>query len=145
MLSMKPLPKETVSLITSGQIITSAYSVVKELVENSLDAGATSIEVRLDNYGLDKVEVKDDGCGLSRDQIHLMTTKEHYTSKISQFQDLTNGNLSTYGFRGEAVNAICTVSEVKITSKRTEDVAATVIKCDNKGKKPWYLKQGSES
>ena len=135
MLTMKPLPKETVSLITSGQIITSAYSVVKELVENSLDAGAMCIEIRLDNYGLDKVEVKDDGCGLSKDEIQLMTTKDHYTSKINQFQDLTNGNLVTYGFRGEAVNAICTVSDVKIISKRPEDLTAVLIKCDDKGKK----------
>ena len=133
MLSLKPLPKDTVSLITSGQIITSAFSVVKELVENSLDAGAKSVEIRLDNYGLDKVEVKDDGCGLAKDQIHLMTSNEHYTSKINEFQDLTNGNLMTYGFRGEAVNAICTVADVKIVSKRYEDLTATVMKCDHKG------------
>ena len=130
---MKPLPKDTVSLITSGQIVTSAYSVVKELIENSLDAGAKTIEIRLDNYGLDKVELKDDGCGLAKDEIHLMTSKDHYTSKINQFQDLTNGNLMTYGFRGEAVNAICTVADVKIVSKRSEDLTATVIKCDHKG------------
>ena len=133
MLSLKPLPKDTVSLITSGQIITSAFSVVKELVENSLDAGAKSVEIRLDNYGLDKVEVKDDGCGLAKDQIHMMTSNEHYTSKINEFQDLTNGNLMTYGFRGEAVNAICTVADVKIVSKRYEDLTATVMKCDHKG------------
>ena len=88
----------------------------------------------LDNFGLDKVEVKDDGCGLSRAEIQLMTKKDHYTSKINQFQDLTNGNLTTYGFRGEAVNAICTVAVVKIISKRAEDVAAIIMKCDNKGK-----------
>ena len=133
MLSLKPLPKDTVSLITSGQIITSAFSVVKELVENSLDAGAKSVEIRVDNYGLDKVEVKDDGCGLAKDQIHMMTSNEHYTSKINEFQDLTNGNLMTYGFRGEAVNAICTVADVKIVSKRYEDLTATVMKCDHKG------------
>ena len=135
MLSMKALPQETVSRITSGQIITSAFSVVKELVENSLDGGASSIEIRLDNFGLDKVEVKDDGCGLSKDEMILMISKEHYTSKINAFQDLTNGNLCTYGFRGEAVNAICTVAEVKITSKKVNDLTATVMKCDNKGKK----------
>ena len=134
MLSLRPLPTETVSRIVSGQIITSAYSVVKELVENALDAEAKSVEIRLDNFGLDKVEVKDDGCGLSRAEIQLMTKKDHYTSKINQFQDLTNGNLTTYGFRGEAVNAICTVAEVKIISKRAEDVAAIIMKCDNKGK-----------
>ena len=134
MMSMKPLPKDTVSLITSGQIVTSAFSVVKELVENALDAGAKSIEIKLDNYGLDKVEVKDDGFGLAKDDIHLMTSKDHYTSKINQFQDLSNGNLSTYGFRGEAVNAICAVADVSVISKRSEDEIATVIMCDHKGK-----------
>ena len=133
MLSMKALPKDTVSLITSGQIITSAFSIVKELVENSIDAGAKSIEIRLDNFGLDKVEVNDDGCGLAKDDIHLLTSKDHYTSKITQFQDLTNGNLDTYGFRGEAVNAICAVSSVKIVTKRPEDLAATTVTCDNRG------------
>ena len=135
MTSMKALPEETVSRITSGQVITSVYSVVKELVENSLDGGSTSVEIRLDNFGLDKIEVKDDGYGLSQDEIRLITSKDRYTSKISEFQDLTNGNLYTYGFRGEAVNAICTVAEVKITSKKANDAAAVVVKCDNKGKR----------
>ena len=134
MMSMKALPQETVSRITSGQIITSAYSVVKELVENSLDALALSIDIRLENFGVDKVEIKDDGCGLTKDEIRLMTSKDHFTSKINEFQDLTNGKLCTYGFRGEAVNAICTVADVKITSKKANDLTATVVKCNNQGK-----------
>ena len=132
--AIKSLPQDTVSRITTGQIITSPYSVVKELVENSLDALALSIDIRLENYGVDKVEVKDDGCGLTKDEIRLMTSKDHFTSKINEFQDLTNGKLCTYGFRGEAVNAICGAAEVKIVSKKANDLTATIVQCDNKGK-----------
>ena len=132
--AIKSLPQDTVSRITTGQIITSPYSVVKELVENSLDALALSIDIRLENFGVDKVEVKDDGCGLTRDEIRLMTSKDHFTSKINEFQDLTNGKLCTYGFRGEAVNAICGAAEVKIVSKKANDLTATIVQCDNKGK-----------
>ena len=133
--ALKALPQDTVSRITSGQIITSPYSVVKELVENSLDALALSIDIRLENYGVDKVEVKDDGCGLTKDEIRLMTSKDHFTSKINEFQDLTNGKLCTYGFRGEAVNAICGAAEVKIISKKANDLTATIVQCDNKGRR----------
>ena len=132
--AIKSLPQDTVSRITTGQIITSPYSVVKELVENSLDALALSIDIRLENFGVDKVEVKDDGCGLTKDEIRLMTSKDHFTSKINEFQDLTNGKLCTYGFRGEAVNAICGAAEVKIVSKKANDLTATIVQCDNKGK-----------
>ena len=133
--AIKALPQDTVSRITTGQIITSPYSVVKELVENSLDALALSIDIRLENFGVDKVEVKDDGCGLTKDEIRLMTSKDHFTSKINEFQDLTNGKLCTYGFRGEAVNAICSAAEVKIISKKANDLTATIVQCDNKGKR----------
>ena len=131
--AIKALPQDTVSRITTGQIITSPYSVVKELVENSLDALALSIDIRLENFGVDKVEVKDDGCGLTKDEIRLMTSKDHFTSKINEFQDLTNGKLCTYGFRGEAVNAICSAADVKIISKKANDLTATIVQCDNKG------------
>ena len=69
---MNKLPENTVQLIKSGQVITSIWSVIKELVENSIDAGATNIEVRLINYGLDCIEVKDNGSGVAPNDIHMM-------------------------------------------------------------------------
>ena len=69
---MNKLPENTVQLIKSGQVITSIWSVIKELVENSIDAGATNIEVRLINYGLDFIEVKDNGFGVAPNDIHMM-------------------------------------------------------------------------
>lgn len=83
------LPKETTSLIASTQIITSVSTAVKELVENSLDAGAKNIQVKLKNYGLDSIEIKDDGSGISCENVQKMFLPG-YTSKISRFEDLGN-------------------------------------------------------
>lgn len=83
------LPKETTSLIASTQIITSVSTAVKELMENSLDAAAKNIQVKLKNYGLDSIEIKDDGTGISCENVQRMFLPG-YTSKISQFEDLGN-------------------------------------------------------
>ncbi|MEJ1271129.1 PMS1 homolog 1 mismatch repair system component [Cricetulus griseus] len=111
---MKQLPAATVRLLSSSQIITSVVSVVKELIENSLDAGATSIEVKLENYGFDKIEVRDNGEGIKAVDVPVMAVK-YYTSKINSHEDLEN--LTTYGFRGEALGSICSVSEAVIWQK----------------------------
>ena len=66
---LSPLPANTVTLLRSGQVITCVSSVVKELVENSIDAGANNIEVRLEDYGLDCIEVKDNGSGVAKDNV----------------------------------------------------------------------------
>lgn len=105
---MKQLPATTVRLLSSSQIITSVVSVVKELIENSLDAGATSIDVKLENYGFDKIEVRDNGEGIKAVDAPVMAVK-YYTSKINSHEDLEN--LTTYGFRGEALGSICCVAE----------------------------------
>lgn len=85
--TVQQLPENTVKLITSTQVITSVSTAVKELVENSIDAGAKVIQVRLENYGLDLIEVKDDGSGVSYDNVQRMFLPG-YTSKIKQFEDL---------------------------------------------------------
>ncbi|XP_063501709.1 PMS1 protein homolog 1 isoform X4 [Symphalangus syndactylus] len=111
---MKQLPAATVRLLSSSQIITSVVSVVKELIENSLDAGATSIDVKLENYGFDKIEVRDNGEGIKAVDAPVMAMK-YYTSKINSHEDLEN--LTTYGFRGEALGSICCVAEAVIWQK----------------------------
>nr|XP_019596307.1 PREDICTED: PMS1 protein homolog 1 isoform X4 [Rhinolophus sinicus] len=111
---MKQLPAATVRLLSSSQIITSVVSVVKELIENSLDAGATSIDVKLENYGFDKIEVRDNGEGIKAIDAPVMAMK-YYTSKINSHEDLEN--LTTYGFRGEALGSICCVAEAVIWQK----------------------------
>ncbi|XP_033113019.1 PMS1 protein homolog 1-like isoform X2 [Anneissia japonica] len=142
--SMKPLPADTVRLITSSQVITSIFSIVKELVENSLDANATNIEIKLENYGFDKIEIRDDGSGIPLDNIPYMG-QQHFTSKISQLSDLQQ--LVTYGFRGEALASLCAVASVSIATKTQADPISMVYSLDHQGKvsssKPCHLGIGT--
>ncbi|XP_041593302.1 PMS1 protein homolog 1 isoform X3 [Vulpes lagopus] len=141
---MKQLPAATVRLLSSSQIITSVVSVVKELLENSLDAGATSIDVKLENYGFDKIEVRDNGEGIKAIDAPVMAVK-YYTSKINSHEDLEN--LTTYGFRGEALGSICCVAEVLITTRTASDNFSTQYVLDGSGhiisQKPSHLGQGT--
>ncbi|XP_054418542.1 PMS1 protein homolog 1 isoform X2 [Pteronotus mesoamericanus] len=141
---MKQLPAATVRLLSSSQIITSVVSVVKELIENSLDAGATSIDVKLENYGFDKIEVRDNGEGIKANDAPVMAVK-YYTSKINSHEDLDN--LTTYGFRGEALGSICCVAEVLITTRTAADNFSTQYVLDGSGhiisQKPSHLGQGT--
>uniref|UniRef100_A0A2K5DA82 PMS1 homolog 1, mismatch repair system component n=1 Tax=Aotus nancymaae TaxID=37293 RepID=A0A2K5DA82_AOTNA len=141
---MKQLPAATVRLLSSSQIITSVVSVVKELIENSLDAGATSIDVKLENYGFDKIEVRDNGEGIKAADAPVMAMK-YYTSKINSHEDLEN--LTTYGFRGEALGSICCVAEVLITTRTAADNFSTQYILDGSGhilsQKPSHLGQGT--
>ncbi|KAM6174740.1 PMS1 protein homolog 1 isoform 1-T1 [Erethizon dorsatum] len=141
---MKQLPAATVRLLSSSQIITSVVSVVKELVENSLDAGATSIDVKLENHGFDKIEVRDNGEGIKAVDAPVMAVK-YYTSKINSHEDLEN--LRTYGFRGEALGSICCVAEVLITTRTAADNFSTQYILDGSGhvvsQKPSHLGQGT--
>ncbi|XP_005373370.1 PREDICTED: PMS1 protein homolog 1 [Chinchilla lanigera] len=141
---MKQLPAATVRLLSSSQIISSVVSVVKELVENSLDAGATSIDVKLENHGFDKIEVRDNGEGIKAVDAPVMAVK-YYTSKINSHEDLEN--LRTYGFRGEALGSICCVAEVLITTRTAADNFSTQYVLDGSGhvvsQKPSHLGQGT--
>ncbi|XP_050832720.1 PMS1 protein homolog 1 isoform X3 [Serinus canaria] len=141
---MKQLPGETIRLLSSSQVITSVVSVVKELIENSLDASATGIDIKLENYGFSKIEVRDNGSGIKVDDVQVMAIK-HYTSKISSSEDLER--LTTYGFRGEALGSICSISEVLVTTKTAADDFSMQYALDSNGrvtfKKPSHLGQGT--
>ncbi|KAF7901459.1 hypothetical protein EAF00_003680 [Botryotinia globosa] len=107
MATIKPIEGRTIHQIQSGQVIVDLCSVVKELVENSLDAGATSIDVRFKNQGLEAIEVQDNGGGISPHNYDTLALK-HYTSKLTTYNDLTT--LQTFGFRGEALSSLCALS-----------------------------------
>ncbi|XP_014254114.2 PMS1 protein homolog 1-like isoform X2 [Cimex lectularius] len=128
--SMNRLSSSTLKLISSAQVITSVSTVVKELIENSIDAGATNIEVKLENHGLARLEVKDNGCGIKKQDVPFMC-KRSYTSKISDFSDLEK--LNSYGFRGEALSSLCAVAEVSITTMTDKDDIAHTYTFDNNG------------
>ncbi|CRK46128.1 hypothetical protein BN1723_019905, partial [Verticillium longisporum] len=94
-------------------VIVDLCSVVKELVENSLDANATAIDVRFKNQGLESIEVHDNGSGISHDNYEGLALK-HHTSKLATFSDLNT--LSTFGFRGEALSSLCALSQFSVVT-----------------------------
>ncbi|KAI9284195.1 hypothetical protein BC943DRAFT_86723 [Umbelopsis sp. AD052] len=129
--AIHPLAKETVRFLNSGQVITDLSTIVKELVENALDAKASSIEVKLVDYGLSAITVKDNGSGIPESDRKQMA-KRFCTSKLESFESLNS--VLSYGFRGEALNSICAVSkETQIVTKTNEDAVAKLYDLDVTG------------
>lgn len=112
--------------IAAGEVVEKPCSVVKELVENSIDSGATSISVSVERGGLGKIEVTDNGSGIEFDDLKNALLA-HATSKISKLEDLDN--IGTLGFRGEALSSIASVSEIEIISKTLDCEFGGKIKC----------------
>lgn len=119
---IKKLPKKVYDKIAAGEIIDRPSSILRELLDNSIDAGSTEITVNLTKGGLEAIEVIDNGSGMNEQDIKLCC-QPFTTSKINTFEDLLD--LHTYGFRGEALNSISTISRVEIISKTDEDEMAT--------------------
>ncbi|GMM50062.1 ATP-binding mismatch repair protein [Starmerella bacillaris] len=112
-MGIKSIDDNSVTLLTSGQVVTGIDSAIKELLENALDSGASAIDVVLENYGRDGVSVKDNGCGIVKSDL-LNIAQRHATSKIDSFNDLNN--IHTLGFRGEALASLCALSHVFLTT-----------------------------
>ena len=110
---IKLLDAQTADKIAAGEVIERPLSVVKELLENSIDAGATFIEIEIKDGGVGLIAVRDNGCGMAKDDLELAFTR-HATSKLNQISDLNK--LSSLGFRGEALASIAAVSQVEMTS-----------------------------
>lgn len=114
---IKILSKDTIQKIAAGEVIERPFSVVKELVENSIDANATEIKVEISDGGLNYIRVTDNGSGISKPEVEV-AVKRHATSKLDKFNDLYN--ISSLGFRGEALASITSISKTTIETK-TED------------------------
>ncbi|KAL5713041.1 hypothetical protein ACHQM5_015157 [Ranunculus cassubicifolius] len=128
--SIKPINKSVVHRICSGQVILDLPTAVKELVENSLDAGATSIEVLLKDYGEEYFKVIDNGCGISPNNFKVLALK-HHTSKLEDFPDLRS--LTTFGFRGEALSSLCALGNVTVETRTKDEPMATHMTFDHTG------------
>ncbi|HEX2936758.1 MAG TPA: DNA mismatch repair endonuclease MutL, partial [Bacteroidales bacterium] len=121
---IKLLPDSVANQIAAGEVIQRPASVVKELVENAVDAGSTNISIFIKDAGRTSIQVIDNGCGMSATDARL-AFERHATSKINDAKDLFA--IRTLGFRGEALASIAAIAEVKLRSKRMEDELGTEI------------------
>ncbi len=121
------LQKHVCELIAAGEVVERPSSVIKELVENSIDAGATIITVEIKNGGISYMRITDNGCGIAGEDVPLAFLR-HATSKISDGEDLNS--ISTLGFRGEALAAVSSVSRVEMFTKTTDEQSGTYYKIE---------------
>ncbi|MBP1577262.1 MAG: ATP-binding protein [Oscillospiraceae bacterium] len=124
------LPRSVAELIAAGEVVDRPSAIVKELVENAIDAGADRITVELKNGGVSYIRVTDNGIGMSREDVATAFIR-HATSKIADADDLNA--IATLGFRGEALPSIAAVSRVKVTTRTADDPLGCSFYIDGSG------------
>uniref|UniRef100_A0A3B3S4U8 Mismatch repair endonuclease PMS2 n=1 Tax=Paramormyrops kingsleyae TaxID=1676925 RepID=A0A3B3S4U8_9TELE len=128
--AIRPIDRNSVHQICSGQVVLSLATAVKELVENSIDAGATNVEIRLKEYGSELIEVSDNGKGVEEGNFEGLTLK-HHTSKLQDFSDLIH--VETFGFRGEALSSLCALSDLSVVTCHESAHVGTRLVFDHDG------------
>lgn len=123
--TIKLLDKNTIDKIAAGEVVDRPASIVKELVENAIDAGATSISIEIKDGGISLIRITDNGSGIAKDQIAIAFLR-HSTSKINDASDLAF--IHTLGFRGEALSSIAAVSQTELCTKTKDDLTGVIYK-----------------
>lgn len=118
------LPQSVANQIAAGEVVNRPASIIKEMVENAVDAGSRSVTVNFSDGGKELIQIVDDGCGMATEDAR-MAFERHATSKIQSVEDIYN--LRTFGFRGEALASIAAVSEVELVTRREEDEVGTKV------------------
>jgi DNA mismatch repair protein MutL len=118
------LSEHVANKIAAGEVVERPASVLKELLENSLDAGATRIKIQIEGGGKKLIQITDNGCGMIRDDA-LLAFERHATSKIKDAEDLLN--IDTLGFRGEALPSIASVGRVLLQTRSPEEPSGTIL------------------
>ncbi|MEQ2303413.1 hypothetical protein AMECASPLE_016713 [Ameca splendens] len=128
--AIRAIDKHSVHQICSGQVVLSLATAVKELVENSIDAGATNVDVKLKDSGAEQIEVSDNGRGVEEANFEGLTLK-HHTSKLRDFSDLIH--VETFGFRGEALSSLCALSDLSVITCHESSQVGTKLVFDHQG------------
>ncbi|KAF9124006.1 hypothetical protein BGW39_008531 [Mortierella sp. 14UC] len=128
--AIRAIDRESVHRICSGQVVLDMATAVKELLENSLDAGSSSIVVKFKQSGLEYITVTDNGCGISDANLETLALK-HYTSKLSSFNDLAK--VRSFGFRGEALSSLCALAHVTVTTSTGSGPTGLLVEYNSDG------------
>src|SRR5438128_7031743 len=118
------LPDQVANKIAAGEVVERPASVVKELLENSLDAGSTDLRIEIESGGRRLIRIVDDGCGMLRDDA-MLAFERHATSKLRDVKDLLS--IATLGFRGEALPSIASVSRLLLETRAAEEETGTAV------------------
>lgn len=141
---IQALPETLINQIAAGEVVERPASVVKELVENSVDSGASKVEILIKDGGISEITVVDDGCGMAASDLELCVER-HTTSKLRELTDLES--LSTFGFRGEALSSVSSVAKVEIKSRPANTDHGQLLKValgNKQGLEPTACPQGTQ-
>ena len=134
-MSINILDSNTINKIAAGEVVERPSSVVKELVENAIDAGANAVTVEIKDGGTTLIRVTDNGCGIHKEEVKVAFLR-HSTSKIKTAADLLG--ISSLGFRGEALSSISAVSQVELITKCPESLSGVRYRCRRSGRNNFF-------